>query len=130
MKCEKCGVDILNTVKYCPNCGNEIKKPTRTLECSKCGGLMEIDPDSPAIICPYCGNKELLQESDKVIRQRIRGKTAENISKDIKSLGIQYMETKERQKRERQKQSIKMIVGMVVFVIIIIAFCCIMSIIK
>lgn len=128
MKCEKCGADIIDTAKFCPSCGYKIKKQTRTLECSKCGGLMEIDSDSPVITCPYCGNKELLQESDKVTRQRIRSKTVKNISKDVKDLGIQYIETKERQKREKQKRDIKLIVGTVILIIIIILFCCIMSI--
>ena len=89
---------------------------------------MEIDSDSPVITCPYCGNKELLQESDKVTRQRIRSKTVKNISKDVKDLGIQYIETKERQKHEKQKRDIKLIVGTVILIIIIILFCCIMSI--
>ena len=128
MKCEKCGADVPNKSKFCPSCGNELNKQTRTLECSKCGGLMEISFDNPIMTCPYCGNKELLKESDKVTRQRIRNKTVENISKDVKNLGIQYIETKERHKREKQKQSIKLIVGMIIFIIVIIAFCCIMSI--
>ena len=127
MKCKKCGVDVPNTAKFCPSCGNELNKQTQTLECTKCGGLMEIDSDNPVMVCPYCGNKELLQESDKVTRQRIRSKTVKNISKDVKDLGIQYIEAKERQKQEKQKRDIKLLIGISIFVIIIIIFCCIMS---
>lgn len=128
MKCEKCGADIIETAKFCPVCGNRVNTQIRNLECSKCGGLMEINSDSPVIICPYCGNKEILQESDKITKQRIRSKTIKNISKDAKDLGIQYIETKERRKREKQKQDITLIVGIIILVIIIIVFCCVMSI--
>ena len=131
MKCEKCGAELFNSAKFCSNCGNEIEATTQTsLECSKCGGLMQVDLDNSTMICPYCGNKELLKESDKVIKQRIRSKAIINVSKNLKELGTEYIETKERQKHEKQKKDIKILISMVVIVAIIIIFCCIMSVIQ
>ena len=130
MKCEKCGAELFNSAKFCPNCGSDIKVKARTLECSKCGGLMTVDSDNSVMICPYCGNKELIKESDNVIKQRIRSKTMINVSKNLKELGTEYIETKERQKQEKQKHDIKILIGMVTIVMIIIIFCCIMSMIQ
>ena len=131
MKCEKCGAELFNSAKFCSNCGSEIKTTEQTsLECSKCGGLMQVDLDNSIMICPYCGNKELLKESDKVIKQRIRSKAMINVSKNLKELGTEYIETKERQKHEKQKKDIKILISMVVIVVIIIIFCCIMSVVQ
>ena len=88
MKCEKCGAELFNSAKFCPNCGSDIKVKARTLECSKCGGLMTVDSDNSVMICPYCGNKELIKESDNVIKQRIRSKNNDKMFLKIwKELG-------------------------------------------
>jgi hypothetical protein len=52
-----------------------------TLICPHCGGDFELDPDrnlQPYWICPYCGNRSLMQKSDNSIRLRgiISGKTS------------------------------------------------------
>lgn len=35
-----------------------------SLTCESCGGNMEVDPAKESIVCPYCGNKILLQKTD------------------------------------------------------------------
>ena len=39
---------------------------TKKLKCEECGGIMEIDETKSIICCPYCGSKELIDESDAV----------------------------------------------------------------
>lgn len=47
-KCPKCGLDVVNGAKFCPNCGNKLVET-----CPKCGA--EIPNGSK--FCPNCGNK-------------------------------------------------------------------------
>lgn len=35
-----------------------------SLTCESCGGTMEVDPAKESIVCPYCGNKVLIQKTD------------------------------------------------------------------
>lgn len=59
MYCEKCGAEIDNDTKFCPNCGCSAEKvievePIPMQEkkyCSKCGEQIHKD----AVICPKCG---------------------------------------------------------------------------
>jgi DNA-directed RNA polymerase subunit RPC12/RpoP len=32
------------------------------LDCSSCGGQLEIDPEQSIIVCPYCGHRYVIQE--------------------------------------------------------------------
>lgn len=36
------------------------------LKCKECNGTMEVDKEKGIICCPYCGSKELIDESDAV----------------------------------------------------------------
>ena len=36
--------------------------PEMHMECSECGGNMELDKQQVMLICPYCGNREPLDE--------------------------------------------------------------------
>lgn len=128
MKCEKCGIELCKGAKFCQNCGHEVTPTkTQTLECPKCGGVMTTDFDNPIKVCPFCGNRELIVESEKTTRQRVRNKTIRNISNDIRATGKEFIESRERIKREKEKNDIKLLLGMAIFVIAIIIFCCIMS---
>ena len=62
VKCSRCGVEIDDSFKQCPNCGSDLlesadEKPTINATkddvCSQCG--FEITEDSD--FCPNCGNK-------------------------------------------------------------------------
>jgi hypothetical protein len=53
-----------------------------TLICPHCGGDFELDPDrnlQPYWVCPYCGNRSLMQKSENTVRLRgiISGKTSQ-----------------------------------------------------
>ena len=39
---------------------------TVKLTCSDCGGTMDIDADKNVILCPFCGSKKIILESDDV----------------------------------------------------------------
>lgn len=80
MLCVKCGAELSHDVKYCSNCGvavHDSKSLAKTakriqIKCNSCNGVMDIDKDRPILLCPYCGSKELIVESDKVTAQRIK----------------------------------------------------------
>ena len=71
MKCEKCGAELFNSAKFCHVCGHPVpqkEKPvlSKRLECRHCGGIMDVDETRNVKVCPYCGSKELVEESDQV----------------------------------------------------------------
>lgn len=39
---------------------------TVKLTCSDCGGTMDIDADKKVLLCPFCGSKKIILESDEV----------------------------------------------------------------
>lgn len=47
---------------------------TISLRCKECDGFLEVDEDRVVTFCPYCGSKELIEESDDVKKERIRSK--------------------------------------------------------
>lgn len=87
MNCPNCGALIEKPgAKYCEFCGKKITagrgikkiRPgknkeasngsvyTYVLKCKSCGGTLSGDPDSGILVCPYCGSRELIEESDAV----------------------------------------------------------------
>ena len=106
MKCEKCGTELFNSAKFCHVCGNPIpqkEKPvlTRRLECKHCGGFMDVDETRNVKICPYCGSKELVEESDQVTMQRIKShawKEVEQEKEETRRVIARGHEVTERQK--------------------------------
>ena len=80
MLCANCGAELSNNAKYCSHCGvavSDVKSPTKSvkriqIKCNSCNGVMDIDKERPILLCPYCGSKELIIESDKVTAQRIK----------------------------------------------------------
>ena len=53
---------------------------TKILKCKSCNGTMEMDEERPILFCPYCGSKELVEESDEVIKARIDANTKVKIN--------------------------------------------------
>lgn len=87
MKCEKCGAELFSSAKFCHVCGHKIpqkEKPvlTKRLECQHCGGIMDVDETRNVKVCPYCGSKELVEESDQVTMQRIKSHAWKEVQKD------------------------------------------------
>lgn len=80
MICGKCGTELSQNIKFCPNCGvavHDSRTPVQSvkriqIKCNTCDGVMEIDKDRPILLCPYCGSKELIIESDEITAQRIK----------------------------------------------------------
>lgn len=45
---------------------------TVKLTCSDCGGTMDIDADKKVLLCPFCGSKKIILESDEVKMAKIQ----------------------------------------------------------
>lgn len=77
MFCVKCGTELSQDAKFCFNCGTTVCESGSTVKkmqvrCDNCSGVMEIDKERPILLCPYCGSKELIIESDEITAQRIK----------------------------------------------------------
>ena len=78
MFCSNCGYELPDDCKFCPECGkavgaasdNNVK--TVKLRCKDCGGSLEIDSERKIFICPFCGSREILLDSDDVEIQKIQ----------------------------------------------------------
>ena len=46
------------------------------LQCENCGGELTADAQREILICPFCGSKELIIDSDEVAVEKIRQQTA------------------------------------------------------
>lgn len=81
---------------------------TISLKCKECGGIIDADPSKNVLICPYCGSKSMIPESDQVRIARI--KANERIERE-----------KERQKSKRKHdlyEALPIIAGFVFFILI------------
>lgn len=71
MKCTKCGNELKNGVKFCPQCGEAIKEEKKMRYCTKCGA--EIQPY--ASFCAKCGtNVNVVQEQGAKKTKKQSGK--------------------------------------------------------
>lgn len=79
MYCNKCGTEIPNGSAFCPNCGQKCDASsgvkTIQLKCKNCDGMMTVDSDAQEVICPYCGTKEKILDSDAVTIEKIKSNT-------------------------------------------------------
>lgn len=81
MFCSKCGNELREDDAFCSKCGTKVgtnSQSTIHLVCQHCGSVMDYDDERQIVACPYCGSKELIEESDDVKIERIRGKTVLN----------------------------------------------------
>ncbi len=97
MICQKCGAENKDGALFCENCGTSLSNHSETklikLHCKNCGGEMSIDPDASQITCPYCGEKQVLLDSDKVKIEKEKYKTIKEMQK------TQYQEEQAKQDR-------------------------------
>ncbi len=85
------------------------------MKCQSCGGVMDADEDEPVLICPFCGSKELIIESEAVTIERIRSKTFREIAaeknktlKEIEKSKFAYeMEKDAQEEAKLRKQQFK-----------------------
>ncbi len=75
MYCTKCGKEIPNDAKVCPECGAALKE---TKFCHHCGA--EIDKD--CIICPKCGKQveQVKQEQPQIVINNANNNTNTNVN--------------------------------------------------
>lgn len=77
--CGKCGNPIDDNAKFCAVCGTPINKKqnsdTITLRCKSCNGTMMSGNKNDILVCPYCGSKELINDSDYVAVEKIKQQT-------------------------------------------------------
>ena len=133
MKCEKCGTELFSSAKFCHVCGHPVpqkEKPvlTKRLECQHCGGIMDVDETRNVKVCPYCGSKELVKESDQVTMQRIKSHAWKEVQKDkeeTKRVAVTEHEITERENKKSETRSdsiIFIIVGIIIFMLIVWAY--------
>jgi len=130
MKCEKCGAELFSSAKFCHVCGHKIpqkEKPvlTKRLECQHCGGIMDVDETRNVKVCPYCGSKELVEESDSVTKQRIKShawKEVQHDKEETKRVIVKEQEVteRERKKNETRTDAIIWIIVGVMFIVFVI----------
>lgn len=72
-------------------------KKTQPLVCASCGGRMELSEDGKKAVCPYCGNKMLIEKEDRAQKEYERRMAKARAEEDIRDLQIK------RQRKRRLK---------------------------
>lgn len=93
---------------------------TIQLKCQDCGGIMNTDEDKQVFLCPYCGSKKILIESDEVKIERMKSQT--EIGRQQVELGQQQVELakQDHEEKMRKRELIEAIIG--VFLIMLVLF--------
>lgn len=90
--------------KFCPKCGQSFQNgaaPGRMdLKCKYCNGSMEIHEDTQEAVCPYCGNRERLIDSDAVAVEKIKS----NTKKEMEFARMENENQKEARREEKEEQ--------------------------
>lgn len=77
------------------------------LKCKKCGGSMSVSKDGTTLICPYCGETELIDESDAVKIQKIKTEAYKEIeSKRLKHESERLKHEIDKEERNLEKDEI------------------------
>lgn len=74
---------------------------------------MDVDETRNVKVCPYCGSKELVEESDSVTKQRIKShawKEVQHDKEETKRVIVKEQEVTERE-RKRMKQEPMLLCG-------------------
>lgn len=113
MYCNNCGQEVPNNSGFCPNCGAKINPQNQTaqdaqsteprtikLRCKNCNATMEVDASKHEAVCPYCGAKEKILDSDAVAVEKIKSNT-------YKEMEYARMEKEEKQNAKNQKEQEK-----------------------
>lgn len=137
MFCPKCGTQNPDGSRFCTACGSEIQtaqisrttsnEPKKVqLRCKACGGSLDVIDGQNVLMCPYCGSKELIVESDRVSVARIRSGTAKDLVfgvmdrvAETKRQQLEEQRRKEAQDREDAKKFLPFLIGFVVFVMLL-----------
>lgn len=112
MRCINCNCELQKDAKFCSHCGTSVeeKEPVKkiSLQCIKCGGILEIDSDKSILACPYCGSKELIVENDAVTIEKIRASAHKEIELEkIKSNDRRHQIEDEKSQRQEVEMRIE-----------------------
>lgn len=107
MFCSNCGTEITAGSKFCYKCG----KPTKNidavqiakLKCQECNGIMEVDSDKQVAMCPYCGSKKLIIESDDVKIEKIRSEKDITIERQRGDVEIEKIKLENAEKKRADR---------------------------
>ena len=69
---------------------------TAQLQCNNCGGELTVDGQGKYLICPFCGSRKLIIESDAVTVEKIRQQTA-----------FKQWEREDNERKERERAAYK-----------------------
>lgn len=124
MFCSKCGNELSDGDAFCSKCCAKVgtnSQSTIHLVCQHCGSVMDYDDERQIVACPYCGSRELVEESDDVKIERIKSKTVlarEKQANDFELEKEHYAEEL-RQKKNREDFIVFGIsAGVIVFIMI------------
>lgn len=85
MFCMKCGAKLPDGAQFCMSCGTAISGNTESnvkmvhLKCRECNGVMEVDPNTNTLVCPFCESKDVIIESDNVKIEQIKSDTYKTV---------------------------------------------------
>ena len=137
MFCPKCGAQNPDGSRFCTACGQDMTAPQENrqpsnepkkiqLRCKACGGSMEVQNGQNVLLCPYCGSKEMIVESDKVSVARIHSGAAKDLVfgvidrvEESKRQKIEEQRRKEEQQREDAKKSAPFFIAVLAVLIIL-----------
>lgn len=81
---------------------------TLSLICSSCGGGLSVEEDSSVLMCPFCGAKELIIDSESVEIEKIRNESQKEIEiEKIKSAERMKIREQEQKKQKKELEDIE-----------------------
>ena len=151
--CPSCGAANQKEANFCFKCGGKIphfeqpvvKEKTSdfiTLQCPKCGGKLQVEPDTQQLTCQYCGLEHLVRQSGDTFTltpvvesiKRVEGKfeqmlsgsdriaaeqTIERLKKEMPAFEFRAKDLELKYNRELKKKPSKLLIGLLVLLIFI-----------
>lgn len=112
MFCSKCGNELSDGDAFCSKCGAKVgtnSQSTIHLVCQHCGSVMDYDDERQIVACPYCGSRELVEESDDVKIERIKSKTVLAREKQANDFELEKERYAEELRQKKNSESWKAI---------------------
>ncbi len=125
MFCSKCGNKLSDGDAFCSKCGTKVNTDCQSaihLVCQHCGSVMDYDDEQQIVACPYCGSRELVEESDDVKIERIKSKTVlarEKQANDFELEKERYAEELRQKKNREDLWAFGIIMGICVLITVV-----------
>lgn len=95
--------------------GNRVKSESSvrkvSLVCNSCGGALSVDEESTVLMCPFCGAKEMLLDSEAVQIEKLRTESYKEIQmakiKSDERLKLKEQEQKNKEKEQAEANKFK-----------------------